>query len=131
MAANDYLVKKGNVWHVEVNMPPRLRKKGLKPARFRKALGPNLAEANRTKHAHIAAFKATIARLEAEHDPEVRIKQEALEWRKSLTSPDDGAMVLEGHDQESSHAEQLRDHIEFGYNTVLDRHGLEAANRFK
>ena len=66
MAPTDYLKRRGHTWYVQVSIPARLRKAaGGKSEYIRSLKASDLNEANRLKHAHVAAFKHRSCALSA------------------------------------------------------------------
>ena len=65
MATADYLKRRGHTWFVRVQIPAHLWKAAGGRREYVKTLKTgDLTEANRLKHAHVAAFKRKIEALE-------------------------------------------------------------------
>jgi len=91
--ANEYLIKKDQTWHVVVNVPKALIKKGEVPRRFKASLKTSsLAEANRLKHPHVAEFLRRIENLKQHSNPKAAALRDASEWKTALDAArrDDG-----------------------------------------
>jgi integrase len=84
MALTDYLKLRGRTWYVRVQIPPHLWASAGGKREFVKTLKTrDLSEANRLKHAHVAAFHRRIKSLEQgdQSDPLADLYEKAIAWR--------------------------------------------------
>jgi integrase len=127
--ANEYLVKKHNVWTVVVNVPPKLRQT-MKRVRFKRSLKTeSLAKANRDKHQYVSEWKRQIALAEQGlEDPLALVRQKALEFREALLAP--GAERLAYGRHETDADDMLLDQINEEAKAVLAEHGKQEADAF-
>jgi integrase len=103
MALTDHLKLRGRTYYVRVQIPPRLWAAVGGKREFVKTLKTgDLHEANRLKHAHVAAFQARIralGRREPAMAPDLHaITSRALGWRRSMEQ--DKGQVLFYHGDE-------------------------------
>ncbi|RYC33630.1 hypothetical protein D3273_03985 [Lichenibacterium minor] len=116
-----YLEKHGAQWRVQMKVPEKLRPIVGKARLVLPLHTDSLANANRDKHKHIAAFKAQLAQAEAElrrkgGQPASPLMEDALQWREAIQADDD-----EGH---AKHA------LEYRYEEVQRSDGPEKAGEF-
>ncbi len=99
MAATDYLKLRGRTWYVRVQVPPRLWKKAGTREYVRSLRTGDLNEANKLKHAHIAALKRKIANLERKgDDPLAEVYEKALAYRDAMERHRGEVLFYEGDD---------------------------------
>jgi integrase len=131
MSRNQYLKKQGNTWHVLVQVPARLRKAAGCWA-FIKTLGTgDVNEANRLKHACVAAFKRKIAALERGQNTDVvgDLYEQALSLNETLTRYKD-QVTFEHPEGPETVADHFISEISEEAQRILEEHGDKAAALF-
>ena len=131
MSRNQYLKKQGNTWHVLVQVPARLRKAAGCWA-FIKTLGTgDVNEANRLKHAYVAAFKRKIAALERGQNTDVvgDLYEQALSLNETLTRYKD-QVTFEHPEGPETVADHFISEISEEAQRILEEHGDKAAALF-
>jgi integrase len=134
MAIADYLKLRGRTWYVRVQVPPHLSAAAGGKREFVKTLKTgDLNEANRLKHAYVAAFKRQIAAL-GRHKPNplAELYDKALAWRDAMERHKGEVLVYEGGDREKPHyaTDEFLEQIGDEAREFLETHGEKAATSF-
>lgn len=133
MALTDYLKLRGHAWFVRVQIPPHLWTAAGGKREYIKTLKTgDLNEANRRKHAYVAAFKGQIAALERRKPNELsELYEKALAWREALERHN-GDVLYEGDNDEPPYtaADEFLSQISDEAREFLETHGEKAATAF-
>jgi integrase len=134
MALTDYLKLRGRTWYVRVQIPPHLWASAGSKREFVKTLKTrDLSEANRLKHAHVAAFQRRIKTLEQgqQSDPLADLYEKAIAWR-DYWERHKGQVII--HDEEGeplwTYDDEFLSQISDEAKGFLETHGEEAATSF-
>jgi integrase len=132
MASTDYLKLRGRTWYVRVQIPPHLRvAAGGKREYVRTLKTCNLNEANRLKHAYVAAFKHRIAALERHKPNELdELYEKALAWRSAMERHKGEVLWTEPDGTPFYVTDEFLDRIADETNEFLETHGGKAADEF-
>jgi integrase len=136
VGAKDYLKLRDRTWYVQVSIPARLRKAAGGKSEFIKSLKTgDLNEANRLKHAHIAAFKHRIAALERQHSDATAFSdlyEKALAWRDVRDRYKGKVLFYEGDDPDKPYyaTDEFLSQIADEAEEFAEEHGDEAAKAF-
>jgi hypothetical protein len=132
VAATDYLKLRGRAWYVRVQIPPHLWGAAGGKREYVKTLKTgDLNEANRLKHAYVAAFKQRIAALERHKPDELsELYEKALAWRGAMERHK-GEVLYEQPDGTPYYAtDEFLSHISDEANEFLETRGDKAATAF-
>jgi integrase len=134
MALTDYLKLRGRTWYVRVQIPPHLWASAGGKREFVKTLKTrDLSEANRLKHAHVAAFQRRIKTFEQgqQSDPLADLYEKAIAWR-DYWERHKGQVII--HDEEGeplwTYDDEFLSQISDEAKEFLETHGEEAATSF-
>jgi integrase len=133
MALTDYLKLRGRTWYVRVQIPPQLWTAAGGKREFIKTLRTaDINEANRLKHAHVAAFQRRIKSLERQKpDPLADLYEKAIAWRDARERYKGQAII---HDEEGkplwTYDDEFISQISEEAQQFLDTHGEQAATSF-
>ena len=121
-------------WFVRVQIPPHLWAAAGGKREYVKTLKTSdLNEANRLKHAYVAAFQRQIAGL-ARRKPNVLgdLYEKALAWRDAMERHKGDVMLFEGGDEEHPYyvTDEFLSQISDEANEFLETHGEKAAAAF-
>jgi integrase len=132
MASTDYLKLRGLTWYVRVQIPPHLRAAAGGKREYVKTLKTgDLHEANRLKHAHVAAFKGRLAALERRKPNELsELYEKALAWRDAMERHKGEVLFYEGGDHPYYATDEFLSQISEEANEFLGTHGEKAATSF-
>lgn len=134
MAPTDYLKLRHRTWYVRVQIPPHLWASAGGRREYVKTLKTSdLNEANRLKHAHVAAFQRRIKALERHKpDPLADLYSKALDWRDAMERHKGKVLFYEGdrEDQPYYAADEFLSQISEEAREFLDTQGEEAATSF-
>jgi integrase len=132
MATKDYLKLRGHTWYVRVQIPPHLwaaaggRREYVKSLKTR-----DLNEANKLKHAHVAALKQRIAALERNKpDPHVDVYERALAFRDAMERHKGEVLYEEGDGEPYYASEEFLSQLSEQAKELLDTHGATVADSF-
>ena len=135
MATTDYLKRRGRTWFVRVQIPAHLWKAAGGRREYVKTLKTgDLNEANRLKHAHVAAFKRKIEALARGKPSDVldELYEKAAAWRDTLERHKGELLFYEGGDEErpvylnDEYLSQISEEAK----EFLETHGERAATAF-
>jgi integrase len=135
MAPSDYLKQRGQTWFVRVQIPKHLwEAAGGKREYVRTLKTRDRNEANRLKHAHIAALKRRIEALEKTRRPSDAVTDlydKAIAWRSALERHK-GEVLLQDRDGTPlwSADDEFLSQISEEANEFLETHGPKAADAF-
>jgi integrase len=134
MALTDYLKRRGQTWYVRVQIPPDLWEPAGGKREYVKTLKTgDIQEANRLKHAHVAAFKRQIEALKRNKpDPVASIYAKAVEWQAAMAEYKGRVIFYEGDDPERPfhYTDEFLGQISEEAREILDKHGEAAADSF-
>lgn len=134
MAITDYLKLRGRTWYVRVQIPPDLWAAARGKREYVKTLKTgDLNEANKLKHAYVAAFKRQIAAL-GRHKPNplAELYDKALAWRDAMERHKGDVLFYEGGDSEQPYyaTDEFLSQIGDEAREFLETHGERAATSF-
>ena len=134
MAPTDYLKLRHRTWYVRVQIPPHLWASAGGKREYVKTLKTSdLNEANRLKHAHVAAFQRRIKALERHKpDPLADLYSKALDWRDAMERHKGEVLFYEGdrEDQPYYATDEFLSQVSEEAREFLETHGEEAATSF-
>jgi integrase len=132
MALTDYLKLRGRTYHVRVQIPPHLWKAAGGKREFIKTLKTgDHNEANRRKHAYVAAFKQQITALERHKPNELgELYEKALAWRETMERHKDQVIYQHPDGTPEYLTDVLLDEISEETEEFLATHGEKAAETF-
>lgn len=135
MAPTDYLKLRGRTWYVHVQIPANLRKAaGGKWEYIQTLKTGDLTEANRRKHAVVAAFKQRIAGLTKQQKPSglSELYDKALAWRDAMERHKGEVMFYQGGDEDRPYyvTDEFLSEISDEANEFLEEHGEKATTAF-
>jgi integrase len=134
MALTDHLKLRGSTYYVRVQIPPRLWSAAGGKREFVKTLKTgDLREANKRKHAYVAAFQLRIKALEgqgAEAAADLNnVLARALGWRRSMEQDEGDVLFYQGDDpvyKTDEWVSQIADEAK----EIEDSHGPHTALNF-
>lgn len=133
MASKGYLKLRGRTWFVRVQIPPHLWKAAGGKREYVKTLETgDLNEANRRKHAHVAAFKQRIAALERHKPNELEdVYAKAVAFQEAMTRYK-GVVLYEGGPNEEPYyaTDEFLTQISDQAQELLETHGEKVADAF-
>jgi integrase len=132
MALTDYLKLRGRTYYVRVQIPPHLWKAAGGKREFIKTLKTgDHNEANRRKHAYVAAFKQQITALERHKPNELgELYEKALAWRETMERHKDQVIYQHPDGTPEYLTDVLLDEISEETEEFLATHGEKAAETF-
>jgi integrase len=135
MATTDYLKRRGQTWFVRVQIPKHLWEAAGGRSEYVKTLKTgDLNEANKLKHAHVAAFKRKIEALERGQPSDAlnELYEKAAVWRDTLERHKGEVLLYEGGDQERPYYlnDEYLSQISEEAQEFLEKHGERAASAF-
>ena len=133
MAPADYLKLRHRTWYVRVQIPPHLWPAAGGKREYVKTLKTgDLNEANRLKHAYVAAFQRRIAALEGQKpDPLADLWEKTLVWRDNLKRYK-GQVIVHNDEGEPlwTYEDEFGSQIADEAREVEDKYGEETAIRY-
>jgi hypothetical protein len=132
MSRNQYLKRQGNTWHVQVQVPARLRKAAGCWAFTRTLDTGDVNVANRRKHVFVADFKRRIAQLErgeTANDVVMDLYEQALAWNATMERAK-GTVVFEHAEGPEYLTDELLSEVSEEARRILEQHGDKAAALF-
>jgi integrase len=132
MAPTDYLKLRGRSYYVRVQIPPHLWKAAGGKREFIKTLKTgDHNEANRRKHAYVAAFKQQITALERHRPNELgELYAKALAWREVMERHKDQVTYRHPDGTTEYATDVFLDEISEETEEFLETHGEKAADTF-
>jgi integrase len=135
LAPTDYLKLRHNTWYVRVQIPRHLWAAAGGRREYVKSLKTgDLHEANRLKHAHVAAFQRRIKALEREKpdDPLADLYDKALAWREAMEKYKGQVLFYEGPEEDKPYyaTDEFLSQISDEAREFEETHGEAAAERF-
>jgi integrase len=135
LAPTDYLKLRHNTWYVRVQIPRHLWAAAGGRREYIKSLKTgDLHEANRLKHAHVAAFQRRIKALEREKpdDPLADLYDKALAWREAMEKYKGKVLFYEGPEEDKPYyaTDEFLSQISDEAREFEETHGEAAAERF-
>lgn len=135
MAPTDYLKLRGRTYYVRVQIPPHLWKAaGGKREYVRTLKTGDLTDANRRKHAIVAAFKQRIAGLTKQQQPSglSELYDKAVAWRDAMERHKGEVMFYQGDDEDHPYyvTDEFLSQISDEAKEFLEDHGEKAATAF-
>jgi integrase len=133
MATADYLKRRGHTWFVRVQIPKHLWKAAGGQREYVKSLKTrDLSEANRLKHAYVAAFKRKIDALERGKPSEAlaEIYEKALAWRETMERHKGQVLWVEPDGTPFYLTDEFIDQIADETEDFIAAHGQKAGEAF-
>ena len=132
--ATDFLKRRGHTWYVRVQVPKHFWDKAGTREYVRSLKTGDLSEANKLKHAHVAAFKRKIAGLEHSSgpDPLADVYEKALAYRDAMERHRGQVLFYEGDnpDQPYFATDEFLSQISDEARELLETHGEAVADGF-
>jgi integrase len=133
MALTDYLKLRGRAYYVRVQIPPHLWAAAGGKREFVKTLKTrDINEANRLKHAHVAAYQRRIKALERQRpDPLADLYEKAIAWRDAREKYK-GRVIVEDEEGQPqwTYDDEFLSQISEEAKEFVDTHGEHAATSF-
>jgi integrase len=134
MTSSDYLKLRGRTYYVRVQIPRDLWAAAGGKREYVKTLKTgDFNEANRRKHAHVAAFQRRIKALERQKpDPLADLYDKALAWREAMEKYKGQVLFYEGpHEDKPYYAtDEFLSQISEEAREFEETHGEDAATSF-
>jgi integrase len=133
VAQKQHLKLRGSTWYVYVQIPARLRKAAGQWAYIKSLNTGDLNQAERLKHAHVAAYKRKIEALEKSGKPSdalADLYEKALAWRETMEKAKGEVLWTEPDGTPFYLTDEFLDHIKDETEDFEARHGQKAADTF-
>jgi integrase len=132
MAPTDFLKLRHRTWYVRIQIPQRLWSAAGGKREFVSSLKTSdLNEANRLKHAYVAAFQRRIKALERRKpDPLADLYEQALVWRDNMEKYKGEVLFYDAEERPYYATDEFLSQISDEARAFVDTHGEKAATSF-